>query len=59
MPRLALPDQRWVCAACGKHAACGADRDTLGDTSCVMWAVLCKGERVDSKWVAVELEPQS
>jgi hypothetical protein len=51
------PDQRYVCAACGKTTEPGGARTDLRDTSCVMHAVLCEAEkRDDGKWWAVEDE---
>lgn len=34
----AAPGTIWVCSACGRH---GPVKGRLGDTSCVMHAVLC------------------
>jgi hypothetical protein len=49
----ATPDQRWVCEACGRHTELGARRDSLHDSACVSWAVLCLGDKVDGKWRAI------
>lgn len=46
--------ERWVCAACGRHSEPGGARIDLGDTSCVIAAVLCKAERdEDGMWITV------
>lgn len=47
----APPGQIWVCGACGKTSK---NKYRLGDTSCVIWAVLCF-EKTDPKavWKAV------
>lgn len=53
--RRAGPDQRWVCAACGKHTELGADRDDFPDVACVVASVLCEAERgADGLWVPVK-----
>ena len=51
----AAPDQRWVCAACGRHTELGAERYDLKDVSCCMHAVLCHAEKGENGlWRVVE-----
>ena len=50
--RLTGPDQIWVCAACGRTRE--GDRYDMGDTSCVIHAVLCYKEKVKGAWKAVK-----
>jgi len=59
--RLTEPGQLWVCVACGR--AREGDRYDMGDTSCVLWAVLCEAEKgcrckgepcPEPHWIAVD-----
>lgn len=47
--RMSGPDQIWVCTGCGRTHE--GDRYDMPDTSCVMWARLCRKEKVDGEWV--------
>lgn len=52
--RRAGANQRWVCYACGKYTEPGAPRDALGDSACIVWALLCDAARGDDgRWLAV------
>lgn len=46
-------DKRWVCGACGRVSEPGTARNTMRDTSCMHWAVLCWAEQRDGRWFAV------
>jgi hypothetical protein len=48
-----LPDQRWVCGACGRTSEPGGKRYDLHDSSCIMHAVLCHADQRDGIWHAV------
>lgn len=48
--RIAPDGQIWVCGACGRT---GKDRYSMGDTSCITWAVLCFDNGSSNGWEAV------
>lgn len=53
--KLPLPLYRWVCQACGKFTEVNGARDDLHDSSCVHWAIKCRADKRDGKWVALEV----
>lgn len=54
MNKQAAPDQRWVCAACGKTTELGGWKYDFRDVACTLKAVLCHADKKDGIWLAVE-----